>query len=137
MIPNMTFRKVLGSLLALPLLVSLGACGDDDDGGGGTEADKLGVGAACAKTEDCTVQGQICLPFKGGYCGIENCTADADCPQGSLCVAHDDGKNYCFRVCVDKSECNLNRPVEFESNCSSNITFVEGKKGSKACVPPS
>lgn len=132
----MAHRGFLGSLLALSLVFSLGACGDDDDGGG-TQADKLGVGAACAKNEDCTVEGQICLPFKGGYCGIADCTADADCPQGSLCVAHTDGKNYCFRVCADKAECNYNRPVEVEANCSSNVTFVSGKKGSKACVPPS
>ncbi|MBE7484769.1 MAG: hypothetical protein HS104_32990 [Polyangiaceae bacterium] len=132
----MAHRLIAGSFLALSLVFSLGACGDDDDGGG-TEADKLGVGAACAGNQDCKVEGQTCLPFKGGYCGIADCTADTDCPQGSLCVAHTDGKNYCFRVCADKVECNYNRPVDFESNCSANITFVSGGKGSKACVPPS
>lgn len=124
------------ALLGLGMAALLAACGDDD-GDGSTEADKRGVGAACAKTEDCTEQGQICLPFKGGYCGIADCTGDVDCPSGSRCVTHDDGKNYCFRVCLDKSECNRNRPVDFESNCSSNITFVDSGKGEKACVPPS
>lgn len=133
----MTLRLLTGSFLALSLVFSLGACGDDDDDGGGTEADKLGVGAACSGNADCKVEGQICLPFKGGYCGLADCTADTDCPQGSLCVAHTDGKNYCFRVCKDKVECNYNRPVELESNCSANVTFVSGGKGSKACVPPS
>ena len=53
------------------------------------------------------------------------------------CVAHDDGKNYCFRLCSTKEECNANRDAANEANCSSSITFVEGKTSSKACVPPS
>lgn len=129
--------KMRSLLLVFTLALSIGACGDDDDDHGGTQADKLGVGAACANTDDCSIEGQICLPFKGGYCGIADCKANTDCPDGSLCVTHDDGKNYCFRVCIDKLDCNRNRPVDFEANCSSNITFVDGKKGSKACVPPS
>ncbi|MBI3206142.1 MAG: hypothetical protein HYZ29_31695 [Myxococcales bacterium] len=130
-------RSAVVGLFGFALAASLGACGDDDDGNGGTQADKLGVGAACANNDECEIEGQICLPFKGGYCGIADCKAHTDCPDGSLCVTHDDGKNYCFRVCVDKVDCNRNRPVDFEANCSSNVTFVDGKKGGKACVPPS
>ena len=121
-------------------------CGDpDEDDDPETEADELGVGAACGSNDDCNPedadtdgeQDQECLPqFKGGYCGLEGCAADEDCPEASRCVAHDDGANYCFRVCVDKAECNVNRPPDAESNCSSNITFVDGG-GGKACVPPS
>jgi hypothetical protein len=133
----MKLAQYLVGTFVLAFGVILSACGDDDDGGGGTEADKIGVGASCAKNEDCKHSGQTCLPFKGGYCGVENCAGDADCPQGSACVAHTDGKNYCFRICVDKVDCNRNRPVDLEANCSSSITFVDGKKGSKACVPPS
>ena len=62
---------------------------------------------------------------------------NADCPLGSSCVAHDDGTNYCFLTCIDKPDCNLTRPVEVEANCSSSITFVDGKTEKKACVPPS
>jgi hypothetical protein len=110
-----------------------------------TEADELGVGAQCGANNDCNpedadtdgMQDQECLPqFKGGYCGLSDCTGDADCPEASKCVAHTDGTNYCFRICADKPECNYNRSPDNESNCSSNITFVDG--GSvKACVPPS
>lgn len=121
--------------VSVVFLATLAACGDDDDDGG-TAADKIGVGAVCSVNEDC-LEGQICLPFKGGYCGLTGCTGDVDCPQGSACVKHDDGVNYCFRVCADKAECNLNRPVELESNCSSSIDFVDGKGTLKACVPPS
>lgn len=125
-------------LSALLSLMALG-CGDED----GNEADRLGVGAACDQNADCPLgdtsedPDQVCLPFKGGYCGLSDCTADADCPSGSACVAHDDGRNYCFRLCVDKAECNLYRGVDEEANCSSNITFVDGKQSAKACVPPS
>lgn len=122
---------LLGSLLALCLF----GCGDDDPPG--TQADRLGVGAECTSDTQC-LQGQSCLGFKGGYCGIEGCTADAaSCPSGSACVSHDDGNTYCFRICVDKAECNLNRSLDNESNCSSNVEFVDPDVNVKACVPPS
>jgi hypothetical protein len=130
------------------LLLTLGASGALlGCGGGGSEAQRRGVGAACASNDDCTEAGQSCLAFKGGYCGLANCKVDAGqndagqndvgCPPGSACVAHTDGKNYCFLVCTDKPQCNLYRAVEVEANCSSNVTFVDGTLNIKACVPPS
>lgn len=86
---------------------------------------------------DCTEDGQTCLAFKGGYCGLTNCQGDAGCPSGSACVAHSDGKNYCFLVCTDKVQCNLYRAPDVEANCSSNVTFVDGTQSVKACIPPS
>lgn len=115
------------------LVFVLAACGDD-----GTEADRLGIGAQCAESNECdTEMGQSCLQFKGGYCGEANCVHDTDCPASSACIAHDDGTNYCFRTCLDKAECNANRDPENEANCSSSVTFVDGDMGRKACVPPS
>jgi hypothetical protein len=116
-------------------------CGDDDSGFGATlsPAQRTGVGAACQKDADCA-QNPValeCLDFKGGYCGFRGCTQATDCPPGSACVAHEDGENYCFLVCVEKVDCNPTRPVDIESNCSSNISFVAGDRGKKACVPPS
>ena len=122
------------------LVVALLACGDDD---GTTEADALGVGAECGGSSDCLRQGDgginlACLDqFKGGYCGLEDCTGNDDCPARSVCVAHDDGRSYCFRSCVDKSECNSNRSEGNEANCSSNVDFVDEDTPGKACVPPS
>ena len=132
------------SALAAAALLSLGACGDND--GGGNPSDRLLVGAECATDDDClqsNVDGgfseQCLTQFKGGYCGIEDCTALDDCPAGSACVAHTDGNNYCFRLCLDKPECNANRTPDDESNCSSNVTYVGASKDDvgKACVPPS
>ena len=120
------------------------ACGDD--GGAGNSADRLGVGAECASDDDCLQSrrdgglSEKCLTqFKGGYCGIEDCTASDVCPEGAACVIHEDGQNYCFRLCGDKPECNLNRSPDVEANCSSTVEYVDGAKDAfgKACVPPS
>lgn len=121
----------------------LGCSGD-----GGTEADRLGVAAACSVTEDCpevTIAGEPvqldCLvQFKGGYCAIQGCASAADCPEGATCVAHGDGKNYCFRECNDKPECNANRSADVEANCSSSFDYASAadeSSGKKACLPPS
>ena len=120
------------SLAFLSLLVLL-SCGDD-----GTAADRLGVGAECTSTMQCDEDThQQCLAFKGGYCGIKGCTHDSDCPSPSACIKHTDNSNYCFRTCADKIECNANRSVANEANCSSSVTFVDGTMGRKACIPPS
>jgi hypothetical protein len=107
-------------------------CGDS-----GSEAQRRGVGSACAVDTDCAETGQVCLPFKGGYCGLAACQANAGCPSGSACVAHTDGRSYCFLICTDKTQCNLHRSVDVEANCSSSVTFVDGTLNEKACVPPS
>ena len=105
----------------------------------GSNADSLGVGAQCAKTSDCdTSLGEACLTqFKGGYCGLEGCAHDTDCPTDSACVMHTDGHNYCFRICTTKDDCNANRDPANEANCSSSVTFVDPQPSGKACVPPS
>lgn len=128
------------ALICIGLALAVFGCGDDE---GGTQADRLGVGAACSSNDECLREGDgginlTCLPqFKGGYCGLEDCTGNDDCPERSACVAHDDGHNYCFRTCADKPECNVNRPPEDEANCSSSVDFVDSATSVKACVPPS
>jgi hypothetical protein len=116
-------------------------CSDDDEGG--TEADRALVGAQCESQEECRrdeqegdVVKQCLMQFKGGYCAIDGCERDLECPSGSACVQHTDGNSYCFRLCADKIECNRHRDPDQESNCSSNIEFLDRSKG-KACVPPS
>lgn len=122
------------------------ACGGG--GGSGTEADRIGIAAQCSKNSDCPEVARedggtydlVCLTqFKGGYCGLEDCEASVDCPTGSICVKHTDNKNYCFRVCKDKIECNANRTADLEANCSSNFDWAMASDddGSKACIPPS
>ncbi len=123
--------------LSLLLWMAIPGCGDD-----ATEADRIGIGAQCTDAAECESADQDvtleCLTqFTGGYCGLEGCTTDTDCPEGSACVTHDDGTNYCFRLCSDKPDCNRNRSEANWSNCSSNVEFVDGKQDRKACVPPS
>lgn len=116
--------------LGLISMLFVFACGDD--------ADDLGVGAQCTGNDQCDAEtNQVCLAFKGGYCGLQGCAHDTDCPDLSACIMHDDGMNYCFRTCADKVDCNENRDVENEANCSSSVTFIDGANGRKACVPPS
>lgn len=131
-------NRTITVIALFTVLASFLACGSEDSDGL-TEAQKHGVGAACTKDADCFVGDTAlkCLSFKGGYCGLEGCQGDADCPAGSGCVAHDDGSSYCFLLCTDKPQCNYTRPAEIESNCVSNVDFVDGKNGRKACVPPS
>lgn len=111
------------------------------------DADDSGVASECEVSEDCpiwehedeTEEQLTCLTqFTGGYCGIQGCESTADCPERSICVAHEDGESYCFRECLDKAECNENRP-EHEANCSSNFVWAEPEDddGAKACIPPS
>jgi hypothetical protein len=122
-------------------VVVLCGCGDDEDDL--NASDRLGVGAQCESNADCLREGDgginlACLPqFKGGYCGLEDCNGNEDCPEGSSCVAHDDGSNYCFRGCTDKPQCNLNRSPDNESNCSSSVDYVDQDTPGKSCVPPS
>jgi hypothetical protein len=129
------FRSApLALSLAVLLSIGLTACADD----GETAADKAGIGAECAAAADCEEAGQSCLTqFKGGYCGVADCTADAACPSGSRCVTHTDGTNYCFRECIDKVDCNRHRTVANEANCVGSITFVDAAHKGKACEPPS
>jgi hypothetical protein len=130
----MTRSSLFGILAALVSVTVATACG-------GSDADRLNVGAECLASEDCDNSDdfiQTCLPqFAGGYCGLQDCLDDLDCPEDSACIAHTDGVNYCFRTCADKPECNRNRSIENESNCSSNVVFTDGANGRKACVPPS
>lgn len=117
--------------LLASLFLALAACGSN--------ADSLGVGAQCGTDTDCNTDlHEHCLTqFKGGYCGLQGCAHDADCPADSACIMHTDGSNYCFRLCTDKIDCNANRDPANEANCSSSVTFVDGTMARKACVPPS
>ena len=128
-------------LLALAaIFLLIGGCRND--------ADTVGVAAQCDVTDDCPeyanadgdkIQLDCLTQFAGGYCGIADCADTLECPDGSICVAHIDGTNYCFRSCVDKSECNANRSPDTEANCSANFDWAVPAEddGSKACIPPS
>lgn len=136
---------IQGILGVLALAALAAGCGDS----GENKATERGVGEACATTADCrnddgatadaaAVTLLECLTeFKGGYCGLKDCTKHDECPDGSKCVTADNGTNYCFLVCVEKVDCNVHRTVENEANCVGNATLVDGAKGVKVCVPPS
>jgi len=127
--------------ILIAMAVLFAGCGDN-----ATEADRIRVGAQCTvstagvdcESPDEAIELECLTQFKGGYCGLKDCTGDVDCPEGSACVTHDDdGKNYCFRDCVDKPDCNRNRSLENEANCVGSINFVDPRNERKACEPPS
>ncbi len=125
---RITARLMLGIALLLG-----SACSDEN------ESDQMGIASNCTKDTDCQKVGDVqlaCLTgFKGGYCGLQGCTGDGDCPTGAACIRQGT-VNYCFRVCVDKPECNLHRTVDNEANCVSSVDHV-GTSADKVCVPPS
>ena len=133
---------VLSSLMAMGFVAG---CGDD-----ATAADRIGVGAQCTGSAECEspdedIMLECLTQFTGGYCGLEGCEGDADCsegtccPEGSACVTADNGKNYCYRLCQNRDDCNHNRDEENWANCvgSGTINFVDDGEGRKACEPPS
>jgi hypothetical protein len=137
-------RLARGMLVALAG-VTVGGCNDHD--GGGPNADTLGVGVECAIDSDCPelevgdelIQLSCLTQFKGGYCAIQGCSSQLDCPWQATCVAHDDGNEYCMRQCAAKSECNANRSPDNEANCSANFTYADPadeRSALKVCLPP-
>ena len=115
-------------------VVMAAACGC---GSNASEAIRRGVGAECNASLTCAESTQACLTeFKGGYCGVSGCLRDTDCPQGSACVTDDGQTNYCFLICADKPECNVNRTLDNESSCTSSLTFIDGTMNRKVCRPP-
>lgn len=126
--------KLTMRLVLLLSSLSLLACG-------GSDADEIGIGAECAVDDNCEDTDEfnfVCLTeFTGGYCGLEGCTSDADCPETSACVTADSGGNYCARLCEDKVDCNANRSEDVEANCVGSVTFVDAMRDGKACEPSS
>jgi hypothetical protein len=141
------------ALLSCPFaFVGCGGGGDEEDPDGETEADELGIAAECEVDDDCPevliagmggaggkVQLKCLTQFDAGYCAIEDCESAEDCPEGATCVLHEDNRNYCFRECSAKTECNANRSPESEANCSANFDYADSADdhGHKACIPPS
>lgn len=129
----------INSLYFIPLVTLVGLtfafCKKSDD------ANDRMIGAECVTSADCDDGNDETAPldclteFAGGYCGDASCLESNDCPKGSACVDYNQS-TYCFLICRDKADCNTNRSTDNESNCSSNVSPVEGGN-TKVCVPPS
>jgi hypothetical protein len=119
-------------ILALSLVLVMG-CGDD----GGDGIPPLSVGSECTESSECDEDnGQTCLAgFKGGYCGIADCGASDQCPEGSGCALYENGVGYCFRTCVVSADCNDFRSADTEADCSESAPFLDDIADLMACVP--
>lgn len=129
------------SLLATAILLTwmLSSCSDD-----APKVDQIGIGGQCTLKDDCNqeLDSLDCITtFKGGYCGRQACANNSECPTGSVCV-NEEGVSYCFRTCAEKPECNANRDLDNEANCSGSFSLMEStdtmpSNQPKVCIPPS
>jgi hypothetical protein len=110
--------------------------------GGGSQNRKVcvpgdcGVGAACVGDVDCKAPLTCMTGFKGGYCGVKDCTTNAQCPADSLCVKHSDAVGYCYLKCTAATTCSFCRPPAYAAACSDQVTFLEAGTTGSVCVPP-
>ena len=94
-----------------------------------------GVGAACGSDADCDPNLTCLGHVDGGYCGVDDCSSNADCPVDSLCVT--DGKvNYCARTCAANPDCSFCRDPSVAAACVSDAEFVEAGTSGTVCVVP-
>lgn len=139
--PSLASPRLVVSLLASVLAL---ACSADDER---SEVDRLELGASCQVDQHCAARAGDAADgydlrcfgsFADGHCGLSRCSGE-DCPDGSACISHDDGQNYCFRLCDEDSECNLHRSSDAaEARCSSSVSFLGAtdRSDQSACVPP-
>jgi len=108
--------------------------------GGGSQNRKIcvpgdcGIGADCGSADDCTGDLECLLDLLGGYCGKSGCGANADCPEGSRCVDHADGSQYCMRSCETETDCTFCRGSDVFATCSSDVDFVEADTSGSVCI---
>ena len=107
--------------------------------GGGSDNRKIcvpgdcDVGEACSGDADCATGLSCATGFQGGYCTVQGCTINTDCPANSVCVARD-GVNYCMRSCTADNDCGFCRPLGMRLTCTADVTDVMGMTGG-ACAP--
>ena len=67
---------------------------------------------------------------------MRDCTANADCPTGTVCVKEAEGKNYCEKSCPTASDCTLCRGYDdVNVTCRADATFVEAGTTGSVCAP--
>ena len=95
-----------------------GSSGNGSGGNGGTSGGGSGdapIGAACAKDSSCEGKAATCLTevsiggffmldFPKGYCAVEGCEDDSDCPKGSGCL-NAFGMQICLQTCDRDRDC--------------------------------
>ncbi|MEZ4287500.1 MAG: hypothetical protein R3A47_05020 [Polyangiales bacterium] len=84
-----------------------GLCDPANGGGGGGGTTDSKVGGACTADTNCDANG-FCVAesngFPGGYCTIFDCTTNADCGTGNLCLTTTNG-SACYDGCQTGTDC--------------------------------
>jgi hypothetical protein len=107
-----------GGQVCLDLAERPDSCPTPPDAGPDAGAPDLGsgyVGANCEQDTDCTqVPGMTCwtrdeAPFIWGYCTVQDCVVDGDCPMGARCLGFNVGGPVpltgCLQECLTDSSC--------------------------------
>ncbi len=92
-----------------------------------------GVGAACGDAVDCGPDLECVDAFDGGYCGRRGCSANAECPGDSACVAID-GESYCLKSCAGDGDCELCRDADHPAACTDDVEYVEAGTTGSVCL---
>ena len=122
--------------VGIAALVLFSGCDDSSS----TEADRIGVGAECSEAAECESADEditlTCLTeFAGGYCGLEGCEGDVDCPEGSACIAYDDGNHYCFAsVSKSQSAIKTEPPKTKRIALRTSISWTSARSVRPACL---
>jgi hypothetical protein len=75
------------------------ACKDFAAGGGCALAGSGRSGDSCTSFRGCAGE-RTCLAWPGGYCAVQGCARDADCPGGSRCIQAGGVLGTCVEDCL-------------------------------------
>jgi hypothetical protein len=56
-------------------------------------------GDPCTSFRNCAGE-RTCLPWPGGYCAVQGCAANGDCPSGSKCISLGGSLGTCVEDCL-------------------------------------
>lgn len=119
------------------------ADGGDEPGNGGERE----VGEKCEQDKQCGDEGATCvaeveifggfgIEFPGGYCSVQECQDDGDCPDGSGCF-DSLGQPICLQLCEGDDECRTDEGYQCGSIGQGGPGGGGGGQDSPSyCLPP-
>lgn len=96
-------RKQLCAGVVVLLGVLVGACDHAEDIGGERPAPSRWVGAPCFTHSDCEQYCAWGLDFPEGFCTLQGCRLNDECPDGTVCIVK--GGGLCVYPCSEPLDC--------------------------------
>lgn len=92
--------------------------GADTSGG---QDGQSSVGGACSSADDCAGSPAACFSaddgFPGGYCVVEGCETNDDCPGDASCWSFQDDTTKCLANCTTRSDCREGYYCDADNTC--------------------